>query len=332
MHASKALLPAPAPSRGASFAWVAVAYLAALGGGVGVGYALAEGGGGAFDARSSPDAPLYIAAVADLAMTVVVYCFSLGKGNSSFYDAYWSVAPMYLAGYWAAAVAWLQPAPFNAARVALVLAAVCVWGVRLTWNWCIGWTGLDHEDWRYVKIREDMTAKGLGPVAYWTLGSFLSLHIFPTVIVFFALVPAFVAVCRSGEAPVGAADVVGAAMCFLATFIEWLSDRQMRRWRRARTAATSPAFCTDGLWAYSRHPNYFGECLFWWGLYVLSLQTQREGYAVFSFAGALAITLMFVFASVPMMDERSRARRPGFDGYCTQVSALVPLPWRRYRA
>src|SRR5690606_1694239 len=87
--------------------------------------------------------PLWAAAIADVAATIVIFVFGTVFRNSSFYDPYWSVAPIVLAGYWA-----LTPTSGGVptARIALVLAAVAIWGVRLTYNWASHWGGLGHED------------------------------------------------------------------------------------------------------------------------------------------------------------------------------------------
>ena len=118
---------------------------------------------------------LWTSFAADVAATVVVFAFSRLLNNSSVYDAYWSVAPIALVGWWA----WVLPG--HPVRSWLVVGLVTLWGVRLTLNWATGWAGLHHEDWRYVDFRR------LG-VWYWPL-SLGGLHLFPTVQVFLGLLP-----------------------------------------------------------------------------------------------------------------------------------------------
>src|SRR3990172_1178277 len=93
--------------------------------------------------------PLVVAGAADLAATIVIFTFSVAYDNSSFYDAYWSVAPPCLAVYWLLGA----PGDVPGARQALVVLLVFAWGIRLTANWLHGWRGLAHEDWRYVQMR-----------------------------------------------------------------------------------------------------------------------------------------------------------------------------------
>ena len=256
--------------------------------------------------------PLIVAGAADLAATVVVFTFSVAYDNSSFYDPYWSVAPPCLAVYW-----WLGAPPgVSPERQALVLLLIFAWGIRLTLNWLRGWRGLEHEDWRYVQMR------GQTGGAYW-LVSFAGLHLAPTVVVFLGCLPVFLAVAR-GTAPVGMLDVLATLVTAGSIAIEALADLQLHRFRASAPRGSTLA---TGLWAYSRHPNYFGEALFWWGLWLFGFAAVPGTW--WWAAGALSITLMLWFVSIPLLDERMRASRPGYAERVARVSALVPWFPRR---
>ena len=198
------------------------------------------------------------------------------------------------------------------------MAAVLVWlwGLRLTGNWVRSWPGMHHEDWRYVRQRE-LTGR-----AYW-LVSFLGLHFFPTALVFAGSVSIWIA-CTSAT-PFGILDVVAIVVTAGAIVIETLADEQLVAFRRSQPPAG--AIINNGLWRYSRHPNYFGELSFWWGLWLFSLAAHP--HVGWSIAGPIGMTLLFVFISVPMLDRRSVARRPAYAEHMKRVSGLVPLPPRR---
>ena len=251
--------------------------------------------------------PLWTVFAADVAATVLVFAFSVTFSNSSFYDPFWSVAPMLIAPYLVtrSALGWSP-------RAILVVALVCFWGLRLTANWVGGWEGLGHEDWRYVEIRRKAGK------AQW-VASFFAIHFFPTCMVFlgcFALFPALVA----PRAGLGWIDGLAAAVTLGATLVEMIADLQLHRF----TAACKPGEIMDrGLWRYSRHPNYFGEISFWWGLWLFGVAADPS-QALWTFAGPGAMTCLFVFASVPMLDKRSAERRPGYAEHMKRVSALVP--------
>jgi steroid 5-alpha reductase family enzyme len=259
--------------------------------------------------RSSP---LWTAGAADLAATLVVFVFSLILDNSSVYDPYWSVAPVPILGYWLAAAGGLTT------RRVVVIAFVALWAARLTTNWLRRWRGLADEDWRYAEYRR------LG-IAYWPV-SFLGFHLFPTIIVFLgciALLPVFVA----GSRPVGVLDLLAVVVTLGAIALEATSDRQLRRFILTRT--DTGQILTSGLWALSRHPNYFGEVLLWWGLWLFGLAANPAWW--WTIAGPIAVTALFLGVSVPMMDRRLLARHPGYAEQIRARSALVPLPLSRSR-
>lgn len=255
--------------------------------------------------------PVIAAALADLAATVVVFAFSLGLNNSSVYDPYWSVAPFPIALYWL-----VRYSTGMTLRQAVLIALVLFWAVRLTVNWLRRWRGLADEDWRYADYRR------LGP-AYWPV-SFLGFHMFPTILVFLgclSLVPAL----SEGSRPVGVLDLLALAVTAAAIGIESTADKQLRRF--LASPRTPGQILDTGLWAFSRHPNYFGEVLFWWGLFVFGLAANPAWW--WTVIGPIAITGLFLGVSVPMMDKRMLARHPGYADHMGVRSGFVPLPGRR---
>jgi steroid 5-alpha reductase family enzyme len=255
--------------------------------------------------------PLAVALVADLAATVAVFAFSLAHRNSSFYDAYWSVAPIPLALYWIA----VSEGAIGA-RQALVLLLIAVWGARLTWNWARGWHGLDHEDWRYVELQRK-TGR-----LYW-LVSLLGIHLMPTFWVFGGMLGVYAAVCVPGR-PLGPVDAIATLVTAGAIALEARADEELRRFRLSRPAPEE--FLRTGLWSWSRHPNYLGEIGFWWGLWTFGAAAAPQLW--WTVAGPVAITLMFVAVSLPMIETRMRERRPAYAEWAARSSLLLPRPPR----
>jgi steroid 5-alpha reductase family enzyme len=252
---------------------------------------------------------------ADVAATVAIFAFSVVFRNSSFYDAYWSVAPIAIAFVWVA----MGAGAADPARALLATAAVTIWGARLTWNWWRGWTGLDHEDWRYVDLQEKC-----GPF-YWPV-SFAGIHMMPTLVVFLGCLPLYPALVTSAR-PFGWIDALATLALGTAIWWEAEADNQLRRFRLSGPPAG--ATLTTGLWSLSRHPNYFGEILFWWGLFGLGLGAAPDEW--WRIAGAAAITVMFRVVSLPMIDTRMQQRRPGYEAIIASTPSVLPLP-RRPRA
>ncbi len=251
--------------------------------------------------------------VADVIATLVIFAFSRGYSNSSFYDAYWSVIPPLLALYWM----WRHPQSMNDPRAWLVTVLVWLWAIRLTTNWSIHWGGLHHEDWRYPLVRERA-----GKAAVWA--DLFGIHMFPTVQVFLGCLPIYAVMSRSGAA-LGGLDVLAIIVTLDAIVIETVADLQLHAFIATRKPGT---FINNGLWAWSRHPNYFGELAFWWGLMLFGLAAAPQQWW-WIVPGALAMTVMFVFVSIPLMDERSVERRPSYHAHMQRVSALLPLPPRK---
>ena len=279
--------------RGPSFALVLAVYLSA--GAVGLGAAHVWGG----------DATMALA-LSFVGSTLAVFAWSLGTGNSSCFDAWWSVAP--------GLAVWLLPSE-GGARAWLVRAVVTAWALRLTWNWARGWPGLVHEDWRYVDLRRKTGS------AWWPV-SLVAIHLFPCALVLLGSLPLVPALARA--TPLGWLELVGLVLAALAIAVETLADEQLRAFTQSKPPAD--AIMQTGLWAYSRHPNYLGELGFWWGLAMVGLGAGGEPWVM---AGAPSITALFTFASIPMMERRHAAKRPAYADYQRRVPML--LPWRRPR-
>ena len=277
-----------------------VAYLVALAAAVAAATALPDG-----------THPLAVAGAADAVATMVVFAFSLAHDNSSVYDPYWSVAPVALVAYFA----WLRvDRGADPVRLTAMSLLVGLWAVRLTFNFLRRWRGLDDEDWRYADYRERY------PTAYW-LVSFSGFHFFPTLVVYLGCTPLFAVSAQPGR-PANWLDLLAAGVTLTAVVVETLADEQLRRFLDSNPPEGK--IMSEGLWGYSRHPNYFGELLFWWGLYLFALAADPSWW--WTGVGAVSITLLFVFVSLPLIEERSRERRPDWQAHAARVSRLVPWP------
>ena len=253
--------------------------------------------------------PLWNVFWADIAATVAIFVFSRLYKNSSFYDAYWSVIPPLIALYWTMAA---TAQGIDMTRAWLVVILVWLWGVRLTANWATFWPGLAHEDWRYGPIKTN--------AGKWNaLADFSAIHLFPTVIVFAACLPIYAAVAIDAR-PLNALDYLAAAVTLIAILIELVSDIQLHRFLTHRKPGE---IMKTGLWALSRHPNYFGEWLFWAGLALFGLAAVPSAWW-WVLPGAIAMLVMFLVASIPMIDKRSVERRPEYQAHMARVSGFVP--------
>lgn len=291
-------------------------------------------------------------AVAVLVIVLIIFMGSLDFNNSSVFDPYWSVAPPLMLVYYLVMTVYGQTAgadqvvfnlgqwslqtgqPVNAAiakqdlwsylehfpRIIVVLVLTAIYGIRLTWNFYRGWPGMKHEDWRYMNFR-----KSSGK-AYWVV-SLLGIHLFPALMVFGGTLSLWVVVTR-GYMPFGWLDFIAVLLTLGAIITETVADNQLRTF--TRTVKVKGTTFDGGLWSVSRHPNYLGEILFWWGLFLFALAANPFYWWVI--AGPVAITLLFLLVSIPLMEKRMQARRSDYTDYMKRVPALLPLRlWKRKR-
>lgn len=260
------------------------------------------------DVALSPQVALFAGL---FAASAVAYAAILLVDNGSVFDAWWSVLPPF-AALW---LTGLSDAAGATPRQVAIHAVVWFWSVRLTANWARGWPGLAHEDWRYV----DLAAQW--PLPRWAVRAIAVVGT-PTFIVALGCLPLYPALAL-GEPDFHWLDGLALAVGLGATALELVADEQM--WSFARTR--KPGELMDrGLWGLARHPNYFGEICFWTSLWLFALAATPAAW--WTGIGAVAMVLMFRFASIPMLDERSAQRRPGFAAYAERTPALVPWPRR----
>ena len=239
--------------------------------------------------------------ISDVIATIVIYIFSLIFNNASTYDAYWSVQPILILGVFAFTCS------IDIVKVLLII-IVFVWGIRLTINWIYTFDNLNWIDWRYRMLKEK--TGGLYPLI-----SLLGIHMFPTLVVYLCIIP--ICYVFANETILNLGVIIGFIISIIGILLELFSDIQMHQYRKNRTTP----FIRNGLWKYSRHPNYLGEILMWWGI-SLSCFFILNNY--FFFIGALVNTLMFIFISIPMADKR-QSRKEGFETYKKETRMLLPI-------
>ena len=240
--------------------------------------------------------------IADVLATVVTFIFSVIFGNASVYDPYWSVQPPVIL------IAFAIGRELTALGILLII-AVSFWAVRLTANWAYTFHGLEHQDWRYTMLK-DKTG------IFYPIINFVGIHMVPTLVVYGCILPAVYAVLNGLDANVF--SVMAILVSLGAATLQGAADVEMHRYRKNR----SGSFIRVGLWRYSRHPNYLGEILMWWGVASSVVFSAPEAW--YLIAGAVANTVLFFAVSIPMADKR-QSRKEGFDEYKRQTRMLLPI-------
>lgn len=235
----------------------------------------------------------------------VLWAVSVARRDVSIVDIFWG--PAFVAG---ACLIWFREG-HSSGWHQLHLGLVAVWGLRLALH--IAVRGRGHgEDRRYAAMREKN-----GPRFVW-----LSLF---TV---FALQATLVAILSSPLAIVQARAVVrpawcaaGAAIWLLGFLFEAVGDAQLLAFQR--DPSQRGKVLDSGLWRYTRHPNYFGESLLWWGYGVFALGVEGGLWTLYA---PLVMTLMLLRVSgVPLLEAGMEKRRPGYREYIERTSSF--LPW-----
>ena len=251
--------------------------------------------------------------IADVAATLIIFFLGLLVHNASLYYPYWSVVPVGIAGYW-----WfLSDYSIDDIRNVLLMFVLMYWAIRLTVNWIRGWPGLVHEDWRY-----QMPRKANGD--FYPLVNLGGIHLLPTVLVFLGMIPAYFVLSEDGD-PLNMWDYAAFIIGMIAVTIEFVSDEQMKSF--ISNPANKGKVMDQGLWKYSRHPNYLGEILFWVSIFLFAMAVSTS--YLWTGIGVLSMIILFVFGSIPMMDNRSKERRPEFKDYMERTSSLLILPPRQ---
>ena len=130
--------------------------------------------------------------------------------------------------------------------------------------------------------------------------------------------------------PLGWLDALGLLVWVIGFAIEVLADHQKRMFKR--DPANKGRFITSGLWAYSRHPNYFGEMVLWTGIALIALSDLSGWRLVTLISPVFVVGLLRFGSGVPLLEERADKRwgeEEGYQAYKARTSLLIPLPPRR---
>lgn len=242
---------------------------------------------------------------------LTLWCASLLLRDASIVDVYWGPGFAVIA-----ATAWLVSDGGDPARGLLVVVLTGLWGLRLggylLWrNWGAG------EDPRYRAMRRRHGSR----FAFVSLATVFALQ---GVLMWLVSLPVQV-VQASGAAPPGVLDAVGVLLFATGLAFEAIGDLQLARFKA--DPANAGRVMDRGLWAWTRHPNYFGDCLVWWGLFAIALATPAGPWTLLS--PVLMTFLLLRVSGVALLERSIAKRRPEYRDYMARTPAFVPRPPRR---
>lgn len=232
-------------------------------------------------------------------------------GSSGWVDTIWSIA----VGLGGLVAAWVADGSVERRWLAAVL--VGLWSLRLAGHIGLRTHGAG-EDPRYEKLMQEW-----GPSAPLRLFLFLQVQ---AVCAFILVLAVYVAASATTPFP-QILDLVGAAIAIVALAGEALSDHQLQQFRKSPDAKKS--VMETGLWAYSRHPNYFFEWLFWCGWFVVALAQPGWGSALALLAPLQMYWLLVHVSGIPPLEEHMlKSRGEAFRALQSRVNAFFPGPRR----
>ena len=268
--------------------------------------------------------PLVVVLIVAAIAAAFCWIASLVTKDTSWVDRLWSVVPVVYV--WIFAVAGLAGGG-DATRLVVMAVLVTAWGARLTFNFARkgGYTGT--EDYRWAILRSRMSP------ALFQVFNLLFIVLYQMTLLVLITLPALIA--WQHPTPFGVWDAVFAAL-FVAFLVgETVADQQQWNFHQAKRRGEAQGFLTTGMFAYSRHPNFFFEQAQWWACYALGASAAvSDGLGFWggvinpSIIGAVLLTLLFIGSTV-FTESISASKYPDYAQYRRTTSMLVPLPRRR---
>jgi steroid 5-alpha reductase family enzyme len=232
------------------------------------------------------------------------FVFSLIKKRNDVADTAWGLGFVLLA--WVS----FYLGQAQGARGLLVGLLVSIWGIRLAWHIHRRNKG-KAEDYRYAKWREDWGK-------WFYLRSYGQVYLLQGVLLFLIVLPILFINTSSGQDLVFL-DFIGLAVWILGFVFESVGDQQLARF--IKNPANEGKLMQSGLWRYTRHPNYFGEVMMWWGIWLIALSVP---FGFLSIIGPITITILILKVSgIPML-EKKMEENPEFVEYKKQTSIFIP--------
>ena len=252
---------------------------------------------------------LIASAGALLAYVLALWLLSMALRDVSIVDPAWPVGFVI--------VAWLSFAIGDGCRGRRLLLAVLtsLWGLRLGAYLLARKLRERREDPRYGVMRERHGER-------FALVSLASVFLLQGALMWIVSLPIQAAAPQPDR--LGALDAVGGAAWAVGVFFEAVSDRQLARFKA--DPSNRGRIMQAGLWRYTRHPNYFGDFMVWWGIYLIALST---GGAFWTVLAPLVMSTLLIRVSGKDLLEARMKERPGYRDYVARTSGFFPLPPRR---
>lgn len=251
------------------------------------------------------------AAVVIGAAMLILWIVSLLIRDASIVDIFWGLG--FVAVAWTALVVSGAEGP----RGVVLVAMTTLWGVRLASY--LAWRNLGNgEDYRYVEMREKRGE------SFWWQSLYIVFGLQGLLILVVSL-PLVAGIGTYGDRGINALGYIGLAAYAIGLMFETIGDLQMARFKA--DPDNRGQVMDRGLWRYSRHPNYFGDFMVWWGIAAVASPDPERLWVLI---GPAVMTILLVRVSgVGLLERSLKARRPGYQDYIDRTSAFFPWPPKR---
>ena len=265
-------------------------------------------------------------------IVAVLVCFIVSEitRNYSQVDKLWSLLPL---GY-----GWITFAAYPSPRLFLMATLVTIWGLRLSYNFyrkggynIIPWKG--EEDYRWQILRETSVLNGRLRFGVFNL---LFISLYQNLLILLFSTPLLMAALYS-DTPLGATDLIAAALMLLFIITESIADNQQFRFQRAKrnmedsqevyAESLQKGFLTEGLWKHVRHPNFASEQAIWISFYLFSVTASGQ-WINFTLIGPVLLVILFIGSSI-MTEKISSGKYPHYSTYQKEVPKFIPRLFKR---
>lgn len=241
-----------------------------------------------------------------ISLAFIFWLVSVRKHDVSIVDSLWSLLFLAAASYYL----WILDE--ISLRAQIIYALVLIWSIRLSTYITLRHVG-QGEDHRYQRIRANNQPG-------FAFKSLYLVFILQACLAWIISLPLFFAMTSASA--LGILDYLGIGFWVCGMLFEATADQQLYRFKQQ--ASNKGKLLTRGLWAYSRHPNYFGEFLVWWGFYLLALSATDAVGGAIAIISPLIMSLLLLRVSGVALLERSMRLKPGYEQYMQNTSAFIP--------
>lgn len=230
------------------------------------------------------------------------------KKNNGIVDPLWGISFTVLALF-----SYLLGNKTTVATIATAL--VCAWGLRLGYHLMKRFLSSKSEDWRYQEFRKNW---GKHPI----LGAYFQVYLTQSILAFIVMLPVIAINMLSGKNAYYSWPllVLGLLIWLKGYAFEVIGDKQLKDFLAQPN--NKGKLMTKGLWSLTRHPNYYGEVVLWWGMFVIVMaQSPRYAWTV---VGTLTISYLVRFVSGVPLTEKKQSKHPDWPAYAKKTPAFFP--------